>query len=110
VRFWIDCLRAIEEYETALRIKPDYVEARSNFATALSGIPGRLPEAIREYETALRINPESAETHFDLGIALSRTPDRRTEAIAQFEEALRIRPDLQSASQMIERLKAARSR
>jgi protein O-mannosyl-transferase len=88
---------AITEYETALRIKPDYEEAHYNLGIALAKIPGRLPDAISHFESALRIKPNDAEAHNNLGIALASIPDRSLDGIAHFEAALRIKPDYAEA-------------
>jgi tetratricopeptide (TPR) repeat protein len=84
---------AITEYETAIRINPDYAEAHNNLGAALAQIPARLPEAISHYEAAIRINPGNVEAHDNLGKALATIPGRLPEAIAQYETALRIDPD-----------------
>jgi tetratricopeptide (TPR) repeat protein len=49
---------AIAEYQAALRIAPEFVEARVNLGNTLARMPGRLTEAIAEYEAALRIRPD----------------------------------------------------
>jgi tetratricopeptide (TPR) repeat protein len=85
---------AIAQYETALRIKPDYAEAHNNLGLVLSEIAGRLPDAIAEYETALRIKPDYAEPLYNLGNTFLNLPGRLPDAIAQYEAALRIKPDL----------------
>jgi tetratricopeptide (TPR) repeat protein len=87
---------AIAEYETALRIKPNYAQAHYNLGLALVQ-SGRLTEAIAQYEIALRINPGSVEMHSNLGNALLNLPGHLSDAIAQYEMALRIAPDLASA-------------
>jgi tetratricopeptide (TPR) repeat protein/4-amino-4-deoxy-L-arabinose transferase-like glycosyltransferase len=86
---------AIEQYEQALRIKPDYAEAHRNLGIALSQI-GKFQEAIGQYEQALRINPDFAKAHNNLGVALSRI-GKTQEAIGQYEQALRIEPDFAEA-------------
>jgi tetratricopeptide (TPR) repeat protein len=88
---------AINEYEAALRIKPDYEEAHYNLGIELAKIPGRLPDAIAHFEAALRLKPNHAEAHNNLGIALATIPDRSPDAIAHFEAALRIKPDYAEA-------------
>jgi len=88
---------AIAEYQAALRIDPDYIDAHNNLGNALSQIPGRLPDAMAEYQAALRINPDSAEAHNNLGNALSQIPGRLPDAMAEYQAALRINPDYADA-------------
>jgi tetratricopeptide (TPR) repeat protein len=86
---------AIEQYEQALRIRPDYAEAHNNLAVALAN-QGRVQGAIEHYEQALRIRPEYAAAHNNLGGAFANQGKFR-EAIEQYEQALRIRPDYAEA-------------
>ncbi|HUL53415.1 MAG TPA: tetratricopeptide repeat protein, partial [Opitutaceae bacterium] len=82
---------AAVRYQTALRLKPGYVEAHSNLGNAWRQL-GRLPEAIAECRAALRLDPTYVKAHNNLGNALldeGRTP----EAIAEYEEALRLSPE-----------------
>ena len=96
---------AIAEYEAALRIKPDYAEAHNNLGSSLLQVR-RLQDAITEYQAALRIRPDYAEAHANLGNVLSQIPGRLPDAIAECEAALRISPDLESARQLMRRLRA----
>ncbi len=84
---------AIDHYQAALRIWPEYPEAHNNLGSAWAQMPGRLADAIAEFEAALRANPDFAEAHFNLANALAATPGRQTDAIAHYRTALYLRPD-----------------
>ena len=82
---------AIEQFEQALKIKPDDRVARNNLGITLART-GRVSEAIEQFEQALKIRPDDAYAHDNLGVALMRT-GRMSEAIEQFQQALKIKPD-----------------
>lgn len=82
---------AIRQYQAALRVKRNYVEAHSSYGNVLRQV-GRLPEAIEECRTALRLDPNYARAHNNLANALLAT-GRVTEAIEHYHAALRLRPD-----------------
>jgi tetratricopeptide (TPR) repeat protein len=86
---------AIEQYEQALRIEPDYARAHNNLGHELRQT-GKIEEAIAHLQQALRIKPDLAEAHNNLGLALGQA-GRMEEAIAHFEQALRIKPDYAEA-------------
>ncbi len=88
-------LEAVEHYEQALRIKPDYTQPYNNLGIALVQL-GRVEEGIKRYEQALRLNPNWAEVHSDLGVVLMQN-GRMPEAIGHFEEAVRIKPQYAEA-------------
>ncbi len=83
---------AISDYETALRLKPDYKDAHRDLGLALAKA-GRLPEAIAHYQAAIRIDPYYPEAHNDLGIALAQVPGRLPAAISEFRKAAELKPD-----------------
>jgi Tfp pilus assembly protein PilF len=86
---------AIEQFQQALGIKPDYAEAHYDLGVALAHT-GKIEEAIAHYEQALGINPDYAEAHNNLGTALAQA-GKIGEAIAHLEQALRINPDYAEA-------------
>jgi tetratricopeptide (TPR) repeat protein len=86
---------AIEQYEQALRLKPDFAEVHDDLASALVQT-GKIKDAIAHFEQALQIKPDSIEAHNNLGIALMGQ-GRLREAMEQYEQALRIEPDFAEA-------------
>jgi tetratricopeptide (TPR) repeat protein len=86
---------AIDHYEQALRLKPDFAGAHHNLGSALFQA-GKVPEAIGHYEQAVRIKPDYAEAHNNLGVALMRQ-GRLQEAISHWEQALHLKPDYADA-------------
>ncbi|MBV9610965.1 MAG: tetratricopeptide repeat protein [Acidobacteriaceae bacterium] len=86
---------AVQHYRAALEIRPDSVEAHSDFGNALAQM-GQLNDAAAEYYTALRLAPDSAIPHNNLGNALFRM-GRLPAAIAEYQTAVRIQPDYAEA-------------
>jgi tetratricopeptide (TPR) repeat protein len=90
---------AVAAFSQALRIKPDYGEARRGLAEAENGLAsglaagGRAGDAAAHLEEALRLRPDFAEAHSNLGLVLAGM-GRGAEAIAHFKEALRLSPGL----------------
>jgi protein O-mannosyl-transferase len=82
---------AIEHFQRALQLKPDYADAHYNLGIAFAQTD-RIEDAINQYEQALRLAPDSAETHNNLGIALKQV-GRLDDAISHYEQALRITPN-----------------
>jgi tetratricopeptide (TPR) repeat protein len=83
---------AIREYETALRINPNFVEAHFNLGNALIRQPDRSAEGIDELQAALRLRPNYPEAHNALGNALARLPGRTSDAVVEFQIAIGERP------------------
>jgi tetratricopeptide (TPR) repeat protein len=82
---------AVAQYEAALRIKPEYVEAHSSLGNALL-LEGRTAESIEQCRAALQLDPEYGRAHNNLGNALLAA-GRGAEAIEHYETALRLQPD-----------------
>jgi protein O-mannosyl-transferase len=91
---------AIEAYEGALRIRPNYVEAQRNLVLAhmklgdaAAELPGRANEAIAHYEAVLRVDPNHFRARYNAGTLLMDVPGRHAEAITHLESAVKIQPD-----------------
>jgi hypothetical protein len=92
---------AIEHYESAVQLKPDFLEARCNLGLALFNL-GRPADAIEHFQAAVRLRPNAFRIRNNLGVALfavGRTP----EAIVEFERTLKLRPDFVEAQENLAR-------
>lgn len=86
---------AIERYQAAIALRPDYAEAFTNMGTALRDC-GRIEEAIAAHRRALQLKPDLAEGLNNLAIAL-RDCGRWDEALPSCRRALEIKPDYADA-------------
>jgi len=86
---------AINHYQQALRIEPNYFEVHNNLGNALA-LRSRFGEAMVQYQEALDTDPECLEAHYNLGDALLRT-GRYEAALEHFEKALEINPGFAKA-------------
>jgi protein O-GlcNAc transferase len=82
---------AIGLIRTALRVRPNVVEALSNLAKGLALI-GRDDEAVEQFDRALAIRPDDAGTLVDRGRVLARLA-RHAEALASYQRAIAINPN-----------------
>ena len=55
-------------YKTALRLKPDYLDAHNNLGNNYSRL-GDIDAAIAEYKTVLRLKPDDAVARYNMGNA-----------------------------------------
>src|SRR3989475_3334698 len=82
---------AIEHYQRALQMRPDYAEAYFNLGNALFQ-QGKLAEASDHYRPALAIKRDHARAHNNWGDVLARQ-GKLAEAGDHFQAALHIGPD-----------------
>jgi Tfp pilus assembly protein PilF len=82
--------KAIEQYNEALRIRPDFCEARFDLASTLNSV-GQIDAAQEQYEIVLKIRPEYAKARNNFGMLLL---DRGNipAAAEQFQKALDVDP------------------
>ncbi len=96
--------KAIQHYERALKIDPNYADAQTNLARALRDAGkyygeqrGDLPQAITYLSRSYQLDPTDAETARLLGVAYGLS-GQNDKAIQWFEKALSLQP--QSAAIM----------
>jgi tetratricopeptide (TPR) repeat protein len=83
--------KAIEYYNEAIRLKPDFVEAYYLRGLSYSDL-GQHQRAIEDYDKAIRLKPDDARAYVLRGIAYSIL-DQYQRAIKDFDEAIRLKPD-----------------
>jgi predicted TPR repeat methyltransferase len=88
---------AIDAFDEALEVKPVFVEAMSNRATALSELK-RFEDAVAGFDPVLTLDPSHAISWNNRGNALVALR-RFEEAVESYSRALGLRPDLTEASE-----------
>ena len=83
--------RAIDLYQQALKIDPDFVLARYDLAVTYRGM-GEVDKAIAEYEKVLKINPRFPEALSNLGGQYFRKGNV-DQAVAHFQKAIEVYPN-----------------
>jgi tetratricopeptide (TPR) repeat protein len=82
--------QAEEAYRQALRLDPNYAEARGNLGILLAQ-RGALDEGTEQLAEAVRLKPNDARKRCNYGKALNKN-GRIEEAVRQFNEAVRLDP------------------
>jgi tetratricopeptide (TPR) repeat protein len=87
--------QAIEDYDAAIRLNPEYATAYYNRGIAYDrkGFHGL---AIDDFDTAIRLNPDLSDAYNQRGLAYVKD-GRYDVAIENFSQAIRLDPELDSA-------------
>ncbi len=96
---------ALTQYAEAVRLKPDFAEARYNLGLSYAR-QGRNAEALTQFTEVVRLRPDSADAHFNLGVALAKSRQFPA-AITNFQETLRLDPGNSKAKQFLEQAQGA---
>jgi tetratricopeptide (TPR) repeat protein len=86
---------AVESYDRAIAITPDYAEAYSNRGIVLQAL-GRFEAAIESYDRAIAVNPKFAEAYSNRGNALMEL-ERFDPAFESYDSAIALKPDYAEA-------------
>ena len=86
---------AVEAFNKAVSIKPDFAEACYNMGNALQDL-GKLDEAIKAYNKAVSIKPNYAKAYNNMGNAL-KAQGKLDEVIEAYKKVAAIKPDLAEA-------------
>ena len=86
---------AVQSYEKALSIKPDYAKAHYNLGGALQELD-KLHDSAKSYEHAIALEPENAQAHNNLAIVL-RELDQLEEAESSCRKAIVLNPEYAEA-------------
>jgi len=104
--------RAIEDYNEAIKIMPDYLLAIKRRGYASLEI-GNYDQAIKDFEKMIQLEPDNtqpkqglASAYMKRGIAYDEKGDC-ARAAADFEMVLKFKPDDNTARQLLEMAKAA---
>lgn len=82
---------AMEKYQKATQVDPDFYLAWSNWGWQLFN-QAQYPEAIAKFRESLRINPQAGEAWHGLALCYTRN-DQPQEAEAAFQQAIKLNPD-----------------
>lgn len=83
--------KAIKEYEMAIELEPDYINAYYNLGIAYGNMD-RWEDAASVYERLINIEPDDAEAHYNLGL-IYIILDNFDGADEEYEVLIKIAPD-----------------
>ncbi|HXP74816.1 MAG TPA: tetratricopeptide repeat protein [Stellaceae bacterium] len=99
-------IRALADFERAIRLKPNYPEALLGRGEILAQ-KNRWRHAVWDYDRAIRLKPDFADAYEDRAIAFD-TLHEFDRAIADYDRALRLKPNDASLAFLREGAKLAK--
>src|SRR5207247_861213 len=94
-----DFEKAVVANETALRVQPDYVSARLNYALALKSA-GYIEDAVEQYKKVLDQNPNEPAAHLSLGGLYAREPATLALARKHYQRFVELAPNSPAAREV----------
>ncbi|MDR1847092.1 MAG: tetratricopeptide repeat protein [Bacteroidales bacterium] len=89
----LDYEKAIEWYEKAIELQPDYAAAYLCMGVAYADGKQNYKKAIECYEKAIEYKPGFAEAYFNMGVAYADGKQNYKKAIECYEKAIELEPD-----------------
>ena len=86
---------AINDYDTSIRLKPDYTIAYFNRGFTKNEI-GQYEEGIADYDAVIRLKPDYTIAYHNRAVAKARL-GQHTDAIKDYDTAVRLNPDYTNA-------------
>ncbi len=90
-----ECDEALADYDKAIQLKPDFVEAYKNRGAAKIQLK-RTHEAFADFDEVIRLKPDDAEAYNNRG-GTKIYLNQPGEALIDFNEAIRIKPNYAEA-------------
>jgi tetratricopeptide (TPR) repeat protein len=82
--------QAIEDYDRAIEINPDFLDAHNNRGDAYIGL-GNYRQAIEDYNRAIEINPDFVDAYSNRGLSYSKLGQYQL-AIEDFNKVISLKP------------------
>ena len=82
---------ALENFDKAIQLKPDFAEAHNNRGIVLEQL-GQPDEALTSCNKAIQLEPDNAWAFYNRGIAL-RALGQLDEALDSYDKAIQLEPD-----------------
>ncbi len=86
---------AVQTFNKAIQLKPDYAEAYCNRGNALKDLR-KLKEAVENYDNAIKCKPDFADAHYNRGNALKNL-DQLKEAVESYDKAIALKNNFEDA-------------
>src|SRR4030095_12829308 len=88
--------RAIDDYTTAIKLKPDYAEAYNDRAFTYY-LKGDFERAIADYTRAIELRPNYPKAHNSRGVVYMAGGYGSAKSVPDFDRAIELKPDFRYA-------------